>query len=131
MKIREINIKDLTVECVGLLIKTYTELGQTPSEQVVFVLSNSLANDLKKRFKDLTWNDVEKAFERGVRETDDFHLTVKTYFKWLTYWKKQVIWDAEYQANVLNKPKKEIPYFKDTMKQLKQITIKNKNNDKN
>lgn len=126
MKIKNINIKEVTIQCVDLLMKTYTELGQTPSEQVVLLMSQSLANDLKKRFKDFTWIDVNKAFERGVRETDDFHLNVKTYYKWLYFWKKNVVWEAEYEHHTLGKPKHEIPYFKDTMKQLKKITTKNK-----
>ena len=130
MKVSEIDLKTLTGHCVDVLMTTYTELGQTPTEEVVMVMSQSLADDLQRRFKDFTLDDVKKAFKRGVRETDDFSLNVKTYYKWLTYWKRQVIWEAEYQHNTLNTPKYQIPYFKDTIKQINKLTIKPKNNEK-
>ena len=131
MIIQDINIKDLTMSCVDLLMKTYTELGQTPSEQVVLLMSQSLAQDLKKRFKDLELYDVEAAFSRGVRETDDFSINVKTYFKWLTFWKKQVIDAATYEVRTMQRPKREIPYYieKEQHKQL--LITKKEDNDKN
>jgi hypothetical protein len=128
MTIKEINIRDLTIQCVDLLMKTYTELGQTPTEQVVLLMSQSLANDLKKRFKDFTWIDVNRAFERGVRETEDFHMNVKTYFRWLNFWKKNVVWEAEYEHLTLGKPKSEIPYYQE-QEEIKLLTTKNKNNE--
>ena len=106
--INEIPNKELLGKCVDILMRTYTELGQTPTEQVVLIMSQSLADDLKRRFSKLMWYDVDRAFNRGVRETEEFHLSVKTYFKWLTYWKKQVIWDAQYQVQHGKDPK-EIP----------------------
>ena len=114
--ISEMPKKELLGKCVDILMRTYTELGQTPAEQVVLIMSQSLAADLKKRFSDLMWYDVDRAFNRGVRETEEFHLSVKTYFRWLTYWKKQVIWEAQYQVQHGTDPK-EIPYFRDQKKQ--------------
>ena len=110
--ISEIPVKELLGKCVDILMRTYTELGQTPTEQVVLIMSQSLAEDLKRRFSKLMWYDVDRAFNRGVRETEEFHLSVKTYFKWLTYWKKQVIWDAQYQVQQGKDPK-EIAYYKE------------------
>ena len=114
--IKDIHIKELTLNCGELLIKTYTELGQTPGDQVVLLMSNSLANDLKRRFKDLTWYDVVKAFERGVRDTDDFSINVKTYFKWLTFWKKQVIDAAMYEVRTMNRPWQDVNYYQEKYK---------------
>ena len=110
--IGEIPVKELLGKCVDILMRTYTELGQTPTEQVVLIMSQSLAEDLKRRFSKLMWYDVDRAFNRGVRETEEFHLNVKTYFKWLTYWKKQVIWEAQYQVQQGKDPK-EIAYYKE------------------
>jgi len=83
MKIKEIDIKQLTGMCVDLLMKTYTELGQTPNEQVVLVMSQSLANDLKQDFQNLYFIDIENAFREGVRNTDKFSVNVKTYYFWI------------------------------------------------
>ena len=92
--IKNIPIKELTGHCVDLLMKTYTELGQTPSEQVVMIMSQSLANDLKTDFDTLDLADIQKAFSEGVRNTDKFSINVKTYYYWIKK-HRQLIWSEE------------------------------------
>ena len=52
MEIKEIHIQELTINCNDLLFKTLVELGQSKGEQWLIAMSHSLANDLKKDFKD-------------------------------------------------------------------------------
>ena len=89
--IKDIDIKELTGHCVDLLMRTYTELGQTPSEDVVLIMSQSLANDLKEDFGKLDFEDIVQAFRQGVRNTDKFSINVKTYYSWIKA-HRQLIW---------------------------------------
>ncbi len=121
--------KELMSKSVDVIMKSFTELRQTPKEEDVIVVSQSLAKDLAKRFSDFDWYDVEQAFERGTRQTDDYVINVKTYWKWLTFWKKQVIDEATYQVRTMNQPKNRIPYYIEKAKHEKLLlTTKTKNN---
>tara|TARA_R110000744_G_C19184839_1_gene543192 strand:- start:455 stop:838 length:384 start_codon:yes stop_codon:yes gene_type:complete len=93
------NIENYTIEEIrqfanDLLAKTYLQLGQNPNAKDLFKLSLILAEDLSDDFETLTFEDIEKAFRDGIRNTDEFHLTVKVYYKWIKTF-RQVIWDNE------------------------------------
>ena len=92
MKIKEINIKDLTILCNELLFKTLVELGQSKDERWLLAMSVSLANDLKKDFKSMHYEDITQAFRQGVRNTDKFVLNVQTYYSWIKA-HRQLIWN--------------------------------------
>jgi hypothetical protein len=94
MIIKEIKIQELRIFANDLLGKTYLQLGQKPNAEDMFQLSLILAEDLKDDFETLTLEDIQKAFREGLRNTDDFHLTIKVYYKWIKAF-RQVIWNNE------------------------------------
>jgi|TARA_R100000482_G_scaffold123774_2_gene74577 hypothetical protein len=93
-KIKDLNVKELKLLCVDLISKTIVELGQRKSDKEIVILATSLAEDLKDDFANLLWIDIEKSFKNGVRLTDEFHLSVKTYYKWIKT-HRNLIWENE------------------------------------
>lgn len=116
--IKSIPIEHLRNHSVEILSKAFLELGQNPNEDTIVSMSLILAEDLQKDFKNLEIDDIRAAFRKGVRETDDFHLTVKTYYKWIKKY-RNLLWDAEYQVKTLNRSPKEVPLYKPQQKLLK------------
>ena len=97
MKIKEIDHQELELKCVDLISKTFVELGQTKTDKEIVILSQSLAEDLRQDFENsMEWTDIEQAFRNGVRRTEQFHLSVKTYYKWITT-QRQLIWDNNHK----------------------------------
>ena len=93
--IKKISESELTKMCVELLSKTYLDLGQHNVDAKTKVLmAQSLAYDLKKSFKNLLWIDIQQAFWNGVRNTDDFSINAKTYYKWIKIW-RSIMWNNE------------------------------------
>ena len=92
--IKDIEKLELTKLCVGLLVKTYTSLGQTPSEETLSSMSFLLSELLEKRYKTFTWETVELSFYNGTTDTEVFYTNIQTMSKWL-YTMKQLIWDGE------------------------------------
>ena len=92
MKIKQLERDDLTLKCLDLLTTTFVELGQVKDDKTLSVLTNSLSNDLLEDFPNLTFEDIEASFRQGVRNTKEFHLTVKTYYKWIKA-QRQLIWN--------------------------------------
>ena len=67
--------KELMSKSVDVIMKSFTELRQTPKEEDVIVVSQSLAKDLAKRFSDFDWYDVgtvdnyfraKRVFEKSI-----------------------------------------------------------------
>tara|TARA_R110001606_G_scaffold47827_1_gene121680 strand:+ start:3162 stop:3554 length:393 start_codon:yes stop_codon:yes gene_type:complete len=97
--IKDYNKSDLTKLCVELLSKTYLDLGQHNVDGKTKVLmAQSLAFDLKQSFGSLLWIDVEQSFWNGVRNTDEFSVCAKTWYKWLKLW-RAIIWNNEGKSN--------------------------------
>tara|TARA_R110000823_G_scaffold17068_7_gene54325 strand:+ start:1831 stop:2214 length:384 start_codon:yes stop_codon:yes gene_type:complete len=94
MYIKDISIENLRVFAGDLLVKTYMELGQKTNEEDVFNFSLILAEDLQTDFEKLTLEDISQSFRQGIRNTKEFHLTVKTYYKWIKD-HRQVIYNNE------------------------------------
>ena len=93
--IKKISEAELTKMCVELLSKTYLDLGQHNIDAKTKVLmAQSLASDLKRNFPTLSFRDVREAFWNGVRNTEDFSINAKTYYKWLKLW-RNIIWNNE------------------------------------
>lgn len=94
MKIQNIEIEKLREHCIEILSKSFMELGQKSNEEDLFSFGLILADDLKRDFATLDIEDIKNAFRLGIRTTDDFHLNVKTYYKWIKT-HRQIIWDNE------------------------------------
>ena len=94
MKIKEYTTLDLELKCVSLLASTYLQLGQKSDAKSMNFLGSILCDDLQTDFNDLTMDDIIHAFKQGIRNTDDFHLTVKTYYKWIKA-HQQIIWNND------------------------------------
>ena len=94
MKINRLSIEQIRTEAIDIIAKAYLELGQNPDEDTMVQMSLSLAEDLQKDFNKLEIQDIKEAFRIGIRETEVFHITVKTYYKWIKD-HQQIIWNNE------------------------------------
>tara|TARA_R110002020_G_scaffold162915_1_gene348804 strand:- start:1708 stop:2076 length:369 start_codon:yes stop_codon:yes gene_type:complete len=118
--IRSIARKELQLKCVDLLSKTYIELGQKPDHETIVVLATSLADDLKRTYKNFYYEDAENAFRLGVRapiKSDFVHLNVQTYMRWLRK-HKELIWNARHEVEEMGKNPNEIAYYREEPKLL-------------
>jgi len=93
-------MKELTKKCIGLISSTLVQLGQTKTDKDILILASTLAEDLVRDWKMLSWKDVEESFRSGIRESEDFALNVKTYYKWLRTHKKLIDEDVYKQNNL-------------------------------
>ena len=73
-------MKELTKKCIGLISSSLVQLGQTKTDKDILILASTLAEDIIRDWKMLSWSDIEEAFRTGIRETDEFSLNVKTIF---------------------------------------------------
>jgi len=107
--------------CLELLSRTYIELGQHNIDaETKVIMAQSLAEDLRKTYKNFYFQDAVNAFNLGVRSQDnkDFiHLNVPTYMKWLRR-HKDLIWDARAKVDSGQDPKS-VPHFRPEPKLLK------------
>ena len=92
MKIKEIETSQLKLKCLDLITKTFVELGQVKDDKTLAILAQTLATDLLEDFANLTFEDIQASFRQGVRNSKEFHLTVKTYYKWIKA-HRQLIWN--------------------------------------
>ena len=92
--IKNIAIEDLRSEAVDIMNKTYLELGQNPTEETIVSFSYILADDLSRDFKNMEMKDIWESFRNGVRQSEVYHIQVKTYYKWITD-HRQIIWDND------------------------------------
>ena len=119
--IKTMSKQDLLMASVDLVSKTYIELGQNNvDEDTISIMSQSLADDLSRMFKNFYFEDAQKAFNLGVRSpiTSDFiHLTVPTYMKWIRR-HQQIIWDARARVDKGENPK-QVPHYRPEPKLLK------------
>ena len=95
-------MKELTKKCIGLISSSLVQLGQTKSKEDILILSTTLAEDLVRDFKSMDWQSIEESFRNGIRESDEFHLSVKTYYKWIRAQKKLIDEDIYKQNNLDN-----------------------------
>tara|TARA_R110002050_G_scaffold230091_1_gene365624 strand:+ start:2242 stop:2622 length:381 start_codon:yes stop_codon:yes gene_type:complete len=92
MVIKEIETSQLKLKCLDLITKTFVELGQVKDDKTLAILAQTLASDLLEDFPNLTFEDIQASFRQGVRNSKEFHLTVKTYYKWIKA-HRQLIWN--------------------------------------
>ena len=93
-------MKELTKKCIGLISSTLVQLGQTKTDKDILILASTLAEDLVRDWKMLSWQEVEESFRSGIRESEEFALNVKTYYKWLRTHKKLIDEDVYKQNNL-------------------------------
>ena len=122
LQIKNIPIEELEQLCADLLMVSYTQLGQTPQKEQVVILTQTLAKDLQLDFKSLTWEDCERGFRKGIRDGNEFHMNIPTFYKWLKRW-RDIKWDAIHQVDKGIEPKS-IPYFAESPAALKLETKK-------
>ena len=103
--------KELKLKCADLLARTYLELGQKMQSATIVMSSGILCDDLQRDFGNLTLEDIQIAFRDGVRRSEEFHLNVKTMYKWIFRYRK-LLWDAQYQVHTMNKDPKQVPYYR-------------------
>tara|TARA_R100000742_G_C4279010_1_gene102655 strand:- start:3258 stop:3650 length:393 start_codon:yes stop_codon:yes gene_type:complete len=95
MLIKEIPIESLRNFSVDLLSNTFLQLRQTNiSEDDVVSLSLILAEDLNEDFGNLHIEDIQKSFRLGIRNTDDFLIGPKVWYKWIKR-HRDLIWQNE------------------------------------
>ena len=115
------NLKDLSKKVLDLIAKTSVEIGHKTDPQTLANLSKIFANDLmtEKRFKSLTFNQIEDAFYIGVRfGKDEPFLNIRTFYKW-TYEHKKKVDNAYYQVHTLGQAKEKTLYYQEPLKLLK------------
>ena len=120
-QIKTMTKEELLMGSVDLISKTYIELGQNNiDEDTIMILSQSLADDLAKTYKNFYFEDAQNAFNLGVRTPingDFIHLNVPTYMRWLRK-HKDLIWDARSKVEQGQNPKS-VPYYRPEPKLLK------------
>ncbi len=115
------NIKDLSKKLYDLIAKTSIELGHRTDGKTMASLSKIFAEDLinEKRFKKLTFNQIEDSFRIGVRFCDfEPFLNIRTFYRWIITHKKTID-NAYYEVHTLNKPKDKVLYYQEPIKLLK------------
>ena len=120
-QIKTMTKEELLMGAVDLVSKTYIELGQNNVEEdTISIMSQSLADDLAKTYKNFYFEDAEKAFNLGVRgqiNGDFIHLNVPTYMRWLRQ-HMDLIWDARAKVEGGDDPKY-FPHYRPEPKLLK------------
>tara|TARA_R100000664_G_scaffold1606_1_gene4090 strand:- start:2988 stop:3356 length:369 start_codon:yes stop_codon:yes gene_type:complete len=120
-QIKTMTKEELLMSSVDLISKTYIELGQNNvDEDTIMILSQSLADDLAKTYKNFYFEDAQNAFNLGVRSPingDFIHLNVPTYMRWLRK-HKDLIWDARSKVDMGQDPKL-VPHYRPEPKLLK------------
>jgi hypothetical protein len=116
--IKNTPIEALRSHAVEILSKTFLELRQhNIVEDDIVSLSLILAEDLQRDFKNLEIVDIKEAFRKGIRETDDFLIGPKIWYKWIKKY-RNLLWDAEYQVRTQGKDPKLVPLYKHQQKLL-------------
>ena len=123
IKIKDIEIEKVREFAVDLLSKSYMELGQRPNEEDIVMFAVILAEDLKEDFPNLELEDIRQSFRQGIRNSEKFHMTVKTYYHWIKS-HRQIIWDNE--SNEPERKDKRLKYRSRNGTGLKKLNI-NKN----
>ena len=120
-QIKTMTKEELLMGSVDLISKTYIELGQNNVEEdTIMIMSQSLADDLAKTYKNFYFEDAQRAFNLGVRSQiagDFIHLNVPTYMRWLRQ-HRDLIWDARNKVDRGDDPKL-VPHFRPEPKLLK------------
>ena len=82
--------KELKIECVDILSKAYTMLGQNPDTKQVVVMASLLFGDLIINYPSMTMEEVRFAIENGIRNGEDTScfINARSWNVWLKQHKK-------------------------------------------
>ena len=100
-------------KCYKLIVRTSIELGLKTDGKTMASLANILAEDLKneRRFKNLTFNQIEDSFRVGVRfGTFEPFLNIRTFYRWIIEHKKTID-EATYLVRTMGKDPKTVPFY--------------------
>ncbi|MBP92564.1 MAG: hypothetical protein CMC55_00425 [Flavobacteriaceae bacterium] len=120
-QIKTMTEEELLTSSVDLVSKTYIGLGQNNVEEdTISYMSQELAKDLKRIYKNFYFEDAQNAFYEGIRmdiKTDFIHFNIPVYIRWLNSY-KDIIWEARAKFDSGENPKK-IPHYRPEPKLLK------------
>ena len=123
MKIlKQENIEKLKEKELNLIAKTSVEIGHRTDPKTLSSLSKIFALDLiqEKRFGNMSFNQIEDAFRLGVRfGKEEPFLNIRTFYRWVYTHKKEVLDASYYAVHTLGKNPKEVPYYQESLKQIK------------
>jgi len=91
---------ELNIFGISLVRDTLIQLGQSKNAEDQAIIARILINDLQRDFSNMEFEDVQEAFRNGIRNTEEFVLNVKTYYKWLKMQKK-ILYENEWNKNNL------------------------------
>ena len=111
--IKTMSEEELLLSSVDLVSKTYIGLGQNNIEEdTIIYMSQELAKDLKKIYKNFYFEDAENAFHEGIRmdiKTDFIHFNIPIYIRWLKSY-KDLIWEARARVEQGESPEHVLHY---------------------
>tara|TARA_R100000781_G_C3978423_1_gene92665 strand:- start:76 stop:444 length:369 start_codon:yes stop_codon:yes gene_type:complete len=111
--IKTMSDEELLMSSVDLVSKTYIGVGQhNVDEDTIMVMSQDLAKDLKRMYKNFYFEDAENAFYLGLREptkSNFIHFNIPVYISWLRK-HKELIWDARSRVEKGEKPDRVLHY---------------------
>ena len=120
-QIKTMTKEELLTSSVDLVSKTYIELGQNNVEEdTIMIMSQNLADDLAKTYKNFYIEDAENAFYEGIRmdiKTDFIHFNIPVYIRWLKSY-KSLVWEARAKVDRGDDPK-QVPHYRPEPKLLK------------
>tara|TARA_B100000902_G_C26628045_1_gene583096 strand:- start:137 stop:505 length:369 start_codon:yes stop_codon:yes gene_type:complete len=119
--IKTMSDEDLLMSAVDLVSKTYIGLGQNNVEEdTIMIMSQDLAKDLKRLYKNFYIEDAENAFYEGIRSDikgDFIHFNIPVYIRWLKSY-KSLVWEARAKVDSGEDPK-QVPHYRAEPKLLK------------
>ena len=111
--IKTMSDEDLLMNSVDLVSRTYIGLGQNNVEEdTIMMMSQDLAKDLKRIYKNFYFEDAQNAFYEGIRsdiKTDFIHFNIPVYIRWLKT-HISLIWEARAKVDSGEDPKKVLHY---------------------
>ena len=111
--IKTMSEEELLYSSVDLVSKTYIGLGQNNIEEdTISYMSQELAKDLKRIYKNFYFEDAENAFHEGIRmvtKSDFIHFNIPIYIRWLKSY-KDLIWEARARVDSGENPKQVLHY---------------------
>jgi hypothetical protein len=118
MKLFQYEIKELEKKIYDLITRTTIELGHKTDAKTMVTLTKIFTKDLQKekRFRNLTFNDIDIAFDRGVRvsESQQF-MNIPTFYRWCRI-HKQRINEAYYEVDTMGRKPEEVEYYNEIKK---------------
>tara|TARA_R110002012_G_C11176915_1_gene556481 strand:- start:21 stop:389 length:369 start_codon:yes stop_codon:yes gene_type:complete len=111
--IKTMTKEELLTSSVDLVSKTYIGLGQNNIEEdTIMIMSQELAKDLKRIYRNFYIEDAQNAFYEGIRmdiKGDFIHFNIPVYIRWLKSY-QSLIWEARAKVDSGEDPKKVLHY---------------------